>query len=153
MASLYQVDKRGFRETVQALYSRYQLPCKDYFSGVTTPQLYAEVHTGVGKKLTVDSFFSASTADLWSSRTIKPYLSYTVHYIDNKWTLQSHHLQGHFMPESHTGEHISESLLSTLKEWNLDSDKQIAITTDNVSNIKLACQLLNWKQLGCFGHC
>ena len=43
------------------------------------------------------------------------------------------------MPESHTGEHISESLLSTLKDWNLDSDKQIAITTDNVSNIKLTC--------------
>ena len=26
-------------------------------SGVTTPQLYAEVHTGVKKKLTEDSFF------------------------------------------------------------------------------------------------
>ena len=56
MALLYQVDKCEFREMVQALYSRYQLPHKDYLSRVASPQLYAEVHTGV-KKLTEDSFF------------------------------------------------------------------------------------------------
>ena len=158
ITSLYQVDKCGFREMVQVLYWCYQLhvPHKDYFSRVATPQLYAEVRTGVKKNLMEDtcSFFSASTADLWSSRTIKPYLSYTVHYIDNEWTFQSHHLQAHFMPESHTCKHICESLLSTLKEWNLNSDKQIAINKDkikcNVSNIKLACRLLNWRQLGWF---
>ena len=50
-------------------------------------------------------------------------------HIDNEWALQSHCLQAQFMPEYHTGAHNRESLLSTLEEWNLDSDKLIAITT------------------------
>ena len=106
------------------------------FSYLTRTTLVESQHHGCMLKCTLVSkrsllriaFFSASTADLWSSRTIKPYLN----YIDNEWTLQSYHLQAHFMPESYTGEHISESLLLTLKELNLDSDKQIVITTDNV---------------------
>ena len=76
---------------------------------------------------------------MWFFRTIEPYLSYTVYYIDDEGTLQSHCLQAHFMPESHTGAHIHEFSLSTLEAWNLDSDKQITITTDNASNVKLAC--------------
>ena len=35
---------------------------------------------------------------------------------------------------------------------NLDSSKLVAITTDNGSNIKLACQLLKLKRLSYFGH-
>ena len=30
--------------------------------------------------------------------------------------------------------------------------KLVSITTDNASNIRLACQLLKWKHLSCFGH-
>ena len=66
---------------VQALNPRCQLPHRDYFNRVTIPQLYAEVCAGVEKKLTENGFFFLSAADLWSSRTIRPYLSYTVHYI------------------------------------------------------------------------
>ena len=35
---------------------------------------------------------------------------------------------------------------------NLDPKKLVSITTDNASNIRLACQLLKWKRLSCFGH-
>ena len=41
---------------------------------------------------------------------------------------------------------------STLQEWNLDEQKLVAITTDSGSNIKLACTLLKWNRLSCFGH-
>ena len=56
------------------------------------------------------------------------------------------------MPEDHTGVQLQDALSITLEQWNLDQRKLTAITTDSASNIKLACQLLKWKRLNCFGH-
>ena len=53
---------------------------------------------------------------------------------------------------SHTGENLQDALSSTIQDWNLDETRQVVITTDNASNIRLACQLLKWRQLTCFGH-
>ena len=64
----------------------------------------------------------------------------------------SHCLQAHYMPEDHTGVQLQDALSTTLEQWNLDQRKLTAITTDSASNIKLACQLLKWKRLSCFGH-
>ena len=55
------------------------------------------------------------------------------------------------MPEDHTGEQLQDALSMSFDEWNLDSSKLVAITTDNRSNIKLAYQLLKLKHLSCFG--
>ena len=57
-----------------------------------------------------------------------------------------------YIIEDHTGENLKESLLEILDEWSLDPGKQVAITTDSNSNIKLACRLLGWTRLSCFGH-
>ena len=56
------------------------------------------------------------------------------------------------MPEAHTSINLQEALTSSLEQWNLDTDKQVAITTDRGANIKLACDLLGWQRLSCFGH-
>uniref|UniRef100_A0A1X7VK75 DUF659 domain-containing protein n=1 Tax=Amphimedon queenslandica TaxID=400682 RepID=A0A1X7VK75_AMPQE len=152
MVPLYQVDKSGFREMIQVINPHYQLPHKDYFSRVAIPSLYDEASASIKSNMTNHNFYYSATTELWSSVTMEPYLSYTVHYIDNNWVLQSHCLQAHFMPESHTGINLQDAFLSTLQQWNLDKSKQVAITTDNASNVKLACQLLNWRQLSCFDH-
>ena len=44
------------------------------------------------------------------------------------------------------------ALTSTLQEWDLDKKQLVSITTDNGSNIKLACTLLGWSGVSCFGH-
>ena len=79
-------------------------------------------------------------------------ISYTCHYIDSQWEIQSFCLQSHYLPEDHTGENIKESLSETLLHWNLDESNQVGITTDSGSNVKCACQLLKWWRLSCFGH-
>ena len=70
----------------------------------------------------------------------------------SKWEIQSFCLQTHFIPQDHTGDNIKEALSATLLQWNLDQSKQVGITTDSGSNVKSACQLLNWSRLSCFGH-
>ncbi len=56
------------------------------------------------------------------------------------------------MPEDHTADNISAALSDILDAWQLSSTKQVAITTDNGSNIVLACHNLDWVRLSCFGH-
>ena len=72
---------------------------------------------------------------MWSSKELKPYMSYTLHFIDNDWTLQNRRLQAQFFPESHTGENIAEAMQSALDSWNLKAENQVCLTTDNGSNI------------------
>ena len=47
---------------------------------------------------------------------------------------------------------VKISLSATLLQWNLDQSKQVGITTDSSSNMKSACEFLNWRRLSCFGH-
>ena len=89
-----------------------------------------------------EATYFSGTADLWSSCTSEPYLSFTVHYIDTNWDLQTHCLQAHYMPEDHTGVQLQDALTVTLEQWKLDHHKLTAITTGSASNIKLAWQLL-----------
>ena len=137
---------------VIGLNPRYQLPHKDFFSRRAIPSLYAKVRDKLEKKISSSSFYFSATADLWSSCTTQPYLGYTIHYIDSSWVLQSHCLQVHFMPESHSGINLQSALSATLQEWSLDEAKQISVTTNSGSNIKLACELLTWRRISCFGH-
>jgi len=57
----------------------------------------------------------------------------------------------HHMPEAHTGVNLKVVLAASLDQWHLDQDNQVAITTDSGTNIKLACELLGWQRLSCFG--
>ena len=153
MHPTYSVEKAGFRKMIQKFNPRYELPSRHHFSRIAIPVLYAETCQNVKAGLaSSDVIFFATTTDLWSSRATHPYISYTVHYIDGEWTMKSHCLQTHYMPEDHTGENVKEAMLQTLQDWCLDKDRQVAITTDNGANMVLACNLLGWKRVSCFGH-
>ena len=47
-----------------------------------------------------------------------------------------------YMPEAHTAVNLQDTLPCSIEQWNLDPNKQVAITTDSGANIKLACELL-----------
>ena len=99
------------------------------------------------------AYYFSSTTDMWSSSTMEPYLSYTVHFITNDWTLQSRCLQTLFVPKDHNADNLSEVLTETLAQWKLEVGRQVCITTDNGSNILCATTVrLMWTQLSCFGH-
>ena len=72
------------------------------------------------------------------------YLSYTIYYIDQEWTLQSHCLQTLYLPEDHTASNLAEGLEETLRSWSLDVTRQACIITDSASNIKRATEDLGW---------
>ncbi|XDV18076.1 hypothetical protein PO909_023848 [Leuciscus waleckii] len=94
----------------------------------------------------------SATTDLWSSRTTEPYISLTIHFIDDDWKLRSRCLQTAFFPEDHTGAIIALGLKDALSAWGLDEAHLVCMTTDSGANMVRALEINKWTRLACFGH-
>ena len=149
---LYTVEKEGFKKMLYKFDPRYEPPSRNYISRIAVPDLYATTKEQVMKKLSKVAYF-ASTTDMWSSTAgLMPYMSYTVHFINEDWELESLSLGTHFLPEDHTAPILAEAMQSTLVEWKLQSSQQSCLTTDNGANIVAAARDLFWVRISCFGH-
>ena len=152
MMPIYSAEKEGFRQLLKSFDPRYELPSRKYFSKTAIPKLYAETREIVEADVKSAEFFAATT-DCWSSHTMEPYLSYTVHFIGEDYRLHTRCLQTLFLPESHTGENLAEAIKGTLESWGLDASKQTCLTSDNGKNIVCATvRHLGWTHLSCFCH-
>lgn len=148
---LHSVEKAGFKRLLSTFDGRYEIPSRSYFSRTALPELYTEVREKIKSELASVTDFAA-TSDLWSSEGMVPYISYTVHFLDNDWQLQARCIQTKYLPADHTGAVIAESMEETLSMWNLKPECQVCITTDSGSNIVNAARRLKWPRLSCFGH-
>ena len=148
---MYTVEKVGFKKLLKAFKKRYTLTSRKYFSETALPNLYASLKEKVKLEISNITFYSATT-DLWSSIELRPYISFTIHFINSEWELSSRCLQTQFIPDDHTGDNIAESLMSTLDFWNLDVSNQVCMTTDSATNVIKAARDLGWLRLSCFGH-
>ncbi len=143
------VSKDSSRRLIQTLDKRYQLPSRTHFTWVAIPEMYEKCKAGVEYELKQVKYY-ATTTDMWSSRMMEPYMSLTVHYINDNFEIKSRCLQTAFFPEDHTGENLSQGLKEALASWGLCEEQHVSITTDNGSNIVKAVTLNNWTRLQCF---
>ena len=104
------VEKPGFRTLLQSFDGRYKLPSRKYFSETAIPRLYSNERAKLLEELSRIAVHFSATADLWSSAGLKPYMSYTIHFINANWKLQSKSLQTHYLPRDHTSEIFADSL-------------------------------------------
>lgn len=86
---------------------------------------------------------------MWSSVGMRPYMSYTVHFVNDEWELQNRCLETHYFPDNHTGQNIADAMEATLDSWDLSASNQVCLTTDSGSS---AARILKWSRLSCFGH-
>ncbi len=151
MVPFQTVERRGFKAMIRAIDPRYEVPSRKYFTETEMPKLYAELRENVEKEL-CDLKYFATTTDLWSSRTMEPFLSLTIHYITDDWNLGSRCLQTSYFPAEHTAEEIAKGLKEALESWGFKEENQVCITTDNGTNVVKAASLNDWTRLQCFGH-
>ena len=145
------VTKDGFVSLIRKLDRRYSIPSRNYFSQVAIPKMYDTCRKTVESELGQIEHY-ACTTDLWSSRTTEPYISLTVHFLDQDFELKTRCLQTAYFPGEHTGENIACGLREALTSWNLREEQLACITTDNGSNVVKATELNHWVRLQCFGH-
>lgn len=143
MVPIYTVEKPGFIHLLKVLDPRYVLPSRKYFSDVALPQLYNSTHQRIAAELDGVSFYSATT-DLRSSRVMQPYLSLTLHFINDDWTLRSVCLQTAYFHDEHQGEIIAQGLKDALSSWNLPEDRLTCMTTDSGTNMLKALRDNGW---------
>lgn len=134
---------------IVAFDQRYRLPKRGYFSKTVIPRLYSETKACIKAELNGVVYFAATT-DMWTSRITEPYMSFTVHYIDQDFSLNARCLQVFHTPLDHTSENLKYLLTECLDEWGLKTPT--AITTDNARNIDGAVRLGGWQRMHCFGH-
>ena len=108
--------KEGFRVLMKIHDSHYEVPSCIHFSNSITPDLYASTKGKVAQLLSKVKCF-ADTTDLWSSKGLKPYLGYTVHFINEEKKIQSIAMSTSFLPEDHSADNIADALKETLEEW------------------------------------
>ena len=62
-------------------------------------------------------------------------MSFTVHFIDPAWHLQSLCLDTVLLFSDHTGQNIAEAFHDVLGNWNISVNRVTASTTDNGINL------------------
>ena len=80
------------------------------------------------------------TTDVWTDSTGSSYASFTVHFVDSKWTLVSYLLACSKLKGKHTGSELSRFLVSTAKSYKI-LKKILFVSVDNASNAKLQVEL------------
>lgn len=84
------VEDQGFMQLLKIAEPRYSLPCRTTFSRNIIPKLYEDKRLKMVEKFAHDGKNLQSlsiTTDLWTSRTGDPFISLTVHYIDDQFKM------------------------------------------------------------------
>lgn len=147
------VEYPSWQKLLSRFDKRYECPSRNYFSYTSIPALYNDVRANLQDELnSLKDCNFALTMDAWSSITKSPFLVLTIHSVNSEFQLDSRILKCVYMPEDHTGIHISERVLEVLAEFNLPASYVASITTDAGSNMVVALRELRLVRLTCFGH-
>ena len=117
MQPYHTVERQGFKSMVSKLNPKYNLPSCKHFCEKEIPSLYTSVKSDISSELEMMTFYSATT-DLWTCRATRPYLSYTIHFMNENWELQSFCLETVPLFDGHTGDNIMVSIDDIMTNWN-----------------------------------
>ena len=151
MLPIHIVDNKDFRQLIENLDCKYDMPGRNHFRYDAIPALYNEVRSEIEKELSEASSFSL-TMDAWSAITTDPFLCVTCHFVGSDFVLKSRCLTCVYVPEDHTGINIASRVEEVLEEFQLKKEELLSVTTDAGSNMVVALKELKVLRLTCFGH-
>ena len=114
------VEDQGFVRLLNHLQPHYQLPSRKYFSSTTVPQLYDSCKN-TAKKIMEAQNYIALTSDIWSSHGHDSVISFTAHFITDKFIRGQCLLQASKFNERHTGDDIALMHSDCVCEWKIES--------------------------------
>ncbi|XP_065197184.1 zinc finger BED domain-containing protein 4-like [Sycon ciliatum] len=83
----------------------------------------------------------AVTTDGWTSKAVRSYSTFTAHFLDDNWDLQSVVLATRPLDDRHTAVNIAAQLKEIVEEFGI-SEKVVAIVHDEARNMVAASTLL-----------
>ena len=105
------------------------------------------------KVLSSSQYFSV-TIDIWTAQhSTRSYISLTVHCATSLWELASYCLlTTKELPGEHTATNISTAIQEMLNDWNIETEKVVAVVTDNAKNVANAISELDLFVLATLCH-
>jgi len=166
------VENSGFKELLHILEPRYHIPASTTFSRKVIPDMYNKVFKSVKGTLERDLLGSCGssqtrtgseddclqapafnfTTDVWTSRAMDAYISFTVSYVNDQFQLKTFALENKYFPGSHTANRILDTLQTSMDEWGLPVAIPIFCVRDNENNIRAAIRKTVWYDVACFAH-
>lgn len=150
------IDSPSFRALLHTFDPRYNPPSRTTISDNHIPAMYYQVKSGIqarirSAKLAHVPVFSFTT-DAWSSVTLEPYLSLTIHFIDQDWNFVRFTLENRYVPDPKTGINLALVINDLLELWDLDVKDVSCITTDSAANMIKMAEEGRFPRIPCFGH-
>lgn len=145
------VEDKGFRQLLNELDPRYNIPSAKYVSKTLIPNLYEQGQQKLRSMLSNKNVeYVALTTDCWSSINVQGFITVTCHFLFD-FKLISAVLQTVILTESHTAVYLSEQIKKIMDDWQLNG-KISAVITDNASTMVNACGLLKIRHMPCIAH-
>ncbi|XP_072075440.1 putative AC transposase isoform X1 [Arachis hypogaea] len=126
------VEQQGFHEFMAETQPLFKFYTRNTLRS-DAMKMYEAEKAMLLKLLGKNSSRIAITTDMWSSDCQnKGYMAITAHFIDDDWNLQNRLVRFAYVPAPHTTEVLSDVLVNSLYDWNIDR-KLSTLTVDNCS--------------------
>ena len=122
------VEDKGFKELMQQLEPRYEIPHRTTFSRSIIPTIYGEVKQQIKFKLTglqQSKSIVALTTDMWTSEVNDAYLGLSSHYLIADFELVSLCLTVEYFSGRHTGTNIASCLRQILSDYCITNQQYL----------------------------
>ncbi|XP_039306059.1 zinc finger BED domain-containing protein 4-like [Solenopsis invicta] len=144
------VEDNGFLSLIHELDAQYKVPCKKTFTEKIIPGIFEEASTKL-KNILINIDWLFLTTDLWTSINSESYITLTCHFLyENE--LKSCFFDTFVMMGQHIAKNIACHIQTILDHWTITKNKIVCITTDNGSDVKAACTILQIRNLSCYAH-
>ena len=144
------VEDQGFVSLLNQLQPRCKIPIRKYFSATLIPELYTKCKETVEKILQSQKFV-ALTSDIWSSRGHDSVISFTAHFITDKFVGRHCLLQASKFNERHTGDNIALMFADCICQWEIQS-KIVCVLRDGGANFVAGFNSSGVNNLTCLAH-
>ena len=135
------VQNARFRAMIRNLQPKFTIPSEKTVRTKLIPQFYQKLQYFVLQTVKNITNYAIIT-DAWTSSQQECFLSFTVHFIDEKLQRKMIVLRTIPFNKSHTAHHIRELVIETLGNWNFQSHP-FAVLRDSASNVVKAFKEMN----------
>lgn len=125
------VEGEGFKELMRAPEPRYTAPKRETVMHEVNTK-YTSTRAEISKLINKCEAVSITT-DIWTSLQMEAYLTVTAHFTTEDWYLECFVLETKKMEESHTAEHISQTLTEITSDWDIPGLKRVSVVHCNRS--------------------
>src|SRR4051794_21542620 len=140
--SFHSIDSLQLRKLLHMLHHNLDVPSANLMKSQLKDQA-GTVRGQIRKDLSANSKVSIAL-DAWSSPNHLAFLAIVAYYIDKDWNYHQQLIGFERLEGEHSGDRLSDTVLTVLETYDLES-RLLAITTDNASNNTTLAESLQEK--------